>query len=67
MDTNPADALEKPPEEAAAYELSVGDVMTDVYVSVDPETSIEAAVDRFQRFTPEDPAQRTIYYTYVVD
>ena len=59
--------MDEPPEEAESYELSVGDVMTDGYVSVPAETTIAEAIDRFQQFAPADERQTTIYYTYVVD
>lgn len=67
MATTPTDVMEDPPEKAEDYDLSVGDVMTDGYVAVSAETSITSAIDEFREFSPEDPAQTTIYYTYVVD
>ena len=67
MSTTPEEVMEEPPEDVGEYELSVGDVMTDGYVAVAPETTIADAMDRFQEFAPEDPSRTTIYYTYVVD
>jgi len=67
MSQTPEEVMDEPPGEAADYELSVGDVMTGGYVSVAADSSIEAATDRFQEFAPDDSAQTTIYYTYVVD
>ena len=57
----------RPPDEAADYELSVGDVMTDEYVAVREDTTVEAAIDRFREYAPDDPEQTTIYYVYVLD
>ncbi len=67
MSTTPKDVVDEPPDEAGDYELSVGDVMTDDYVTASSDLSIAEAIDRFQEFAPEDSTQTTIYYTYVVD
>ena len=67
MSVTPEDVIEEPPEEAEEYELSVGDVMTTSYVAVLPDTSIVNAIDQFQAFSPNQPNQTTIYYTYVID
>ncbi len=55
------------PREAGEFGLAAGDVMSDGYVAVPADSSIEEAIDRFRRFAPEDPTQTTIYYTYVVE
>ncbi len=57
----------EPPDDAAGYELAVGEIMTDGYVAVSEDTTIGEAIDQFQAYSPEDPTQPTIYYTYVVD
>lgn len=67
MSQTPTEVMDEPPEEAEDYDLSVGDVMSDGYVAVPADTSIEAATDRFREYAPDDPTQTTIYYTYVVD
>jgi len=67
MSTTPEEVMEKPPEDAGEYELSVGDVMTDGYVAVAPGTTVADATNRFQEFAPDEPSRTTIYYTYVVD
>lgn len=67
MRTTKEDVMTNPPQEAGDYELSLGDVATAEYVSVTEDTVIEDAISQFEEFTPDDPAQRTIYYTYVVD
>lgn len=67
MESTIEEVIEEPPEEAEAYELAVGDVMTDAFVSVTADTAIEEAIRRFQEFAPADPLQTTIYYIYVLD
>ena len=67
MSQTPEEVMDEPPREAAEYELSVGDVMTDGYVAVPEDTSIGEAIDRFQTFAPDDPTETTIYSTSVVD
>ncbi|AUX09214.1 magnesium transporter MgtE [Halalkaliarchaeum desulfuricum] len=67
MSQTPEEVMDEPPEEAEEYELSVGDVMTDGYVAVPADMSIEEATDQFRKFAPADPTETTIYYTYVVD
>ncbi len=67
MSQTPGDPDGAPPREAEEYELSVGDVMSDGYVSVGEDTTIDEAIDHFEQYSPVDPEQTTIYYTYVVD
>lgn len=67
MPSHSDEMFEDPLESAEQYELSIGEVVTEGYVSVSPDTSIESALDTFQKFSPDDPEQTTIYYTYVVD
>lgn len=56
-----------PPEEAGEYELAVGDVSTNEYVSVTRDTTVDGAVEDLRSYSPNDPEQTTVYYTYVVD
>ena len=67
MSTPPEAVASDPPERAAEYELSVGDVTTTDYVAVPPETTVAEAIDQFRRYSADDPTQSTIYYTYVVE
>ncbi len=67
MSNVPEEETHEPPDDAEDYELAVGDVMTEGYVAVSAETSIAEAVNQFQEYAPDDPAQTTIYYTYVTD
>ncbi len=53
-------------DEAAAYELSIGDVMSADFVSVSPELTAGEAIDRFMR-SPPAVEPRSIYDLYVVD
>ncbi|OUJ18356.1 Mg/Co/Ni transporter MgtE [Methanonatronarchaeum thermophilum] len=55
------------PTDAADYDISVGEVMTQEYVHVTEGTSVGEAIKKFRDYTPEDPEKSTIYYTYVVD
>jgi len=66
-ETPSEEVKENAPRKAEKYELSVGDVMTDGYVSVTSDTPIDEGVDEFQEYAPEDSTQTTVYYTYVVD
>ncbi len=61
---NPGEVEE---DDALDYEMSLDEVMTDEYVSVDVDTSVADAVDEFQRYSPEDPETTSVYYVYVVD
>lgn len=67
MDSITDSVIGEPPEDAESYELSVGDVMTEDFVSVPADRTVGDAIDDFQRFAPDDPTQTSIYYTYVVD
>lgn len=67
MSQAPEEVMDEPPVEAEDYELSVGDVMTDGFVSVSDDYTIKEATDRFRTYAPDDPTETTVYYTYVVD
>lgn len=67
MDEAIDEVLEKPPDEAASFELSVGDVMSDEYVAVERGTTVADALDQFRSHSPDDADESTIYYVYVTD
>lgn len=67
MSTTYEEQTDEPPDKAMPYEVAVGDVMARDYVAVSVDTSIEDAIHQFQKHTPDDPTQTTVYYIYVLD
>ncbi|WGI18020.1 magnesium transporter [Methanonatronarchaeum sp. AMET-Sl] len=64
---SPIDKDYEKPTDAADYDISVGEVMTQEYVSVTEDTSVGEAIKKFRDYAPEQPEKSTIYYTYIVD
>lgn len=65
--TSPSKEGFEKPTDAAEYDISIGEVMTQQYVSVTKNTAVGDAIKKFRDYTPEDPERSTIYYVYVVD